>query len=100
MKPAQALYEWIFTIKKHLKDVVGNHEGNFIVLVAGGSASGKTSLIAKRIQEQYSHDSVLLSMDNYYRWWDYYKEHNLNFDQPEALNLDLFFWAFKLSKIR
>lgn len=98
MKDTHPLYEWIFEIRDILAERIPEKQGNFIVLVAWGSASGKTSLIAKRIQEQYKDESILLSMDNYYRGWDYYKKHNLNFDQPEALNLDLFFEHLSLLK--
>ncbi|MCH2188764.1 hypothetical protein MK079_02975, partial [Candidatus Gracilibacteria bacterium] len=91
MKKTYPLYEGIFELRDIIKAQLETSQDNYILLVAGGSASGKTSLIAKRIQEKYPDDSILLSMDNYYRGWDYYKKYNLNFDQPEALNLDLFF---------
>ncbi len=67
---------------------------NIIVLVAGGTASGKTSAVASKIQKSFS-ESQIISMDNYYRGREYYAKHNLNFDQPEALDLDLFFSHLK-----
>lgn len=85
------LYEGLFEIDKIIEDTLPEQKKPFIILVAGWSASGKTSMVAKKIQEYYSGDAILLSMDNYYRGHEYYKKHNLNFDQPEALNLDLFF---------
>lgn len=77
-------------IKKDIQTKLENSKDSLLVLVAGGTASGKTSAVAKKIQQAFP-DSQILSMDNYYRGWDYYKKYNLNFDQPEALNLDLFF---------
>ncbi|PZM84910.1 hypothetical protein DLH72_02650 [Candidatus Gracilibacteria bacterium] len=77
-------------IKKENKKV-------FVVLVAGGTASGKTSAVAKKIKDFFS-DSQILSMDNYYRGKEYYEEHKLNFDQPEALDLELFFKHLEILK--
>lgn len=91
MKSTYPLYEWLFLAEEKLKEIIRSKEWNIVVLVAGGSASWKTSMIAKKLFNSYKENAVLLSMDNYYRWKEYYKEHNLNFDQPEALNLDLFF---------
>gem|GEM_PF-1204126 len=48
-------------------------------------------MVAKKIYNSYKDNAILLSMDNYYRGKEYYEKYNLNFDQPEALNLDLFF---------
>nr|MDD3720054.1 hypothetical protein [Candidatus Gracilibacteria bacterium] len=91
MKINYPLYEGLFLAEEKLKEIIRSKEGNIVVLVAGGSASGKTSMIAKKIYNTYKENAVLLSMDNYYRGKDYYEKYNLNYDQPEALNLDLFF---------
>jgi len=66
----------------------------FIVLVAWWTASGKTSRVAEKIQNHFD-DSQIISMDNYYRGHNFMDEqkkiwNNLNWDQPEALNLELF----------
>lgn len=66
-----------------------------VVLVAWWTASWKTSAVAKKIKEVFS-DSQILSMDNYYRGPSFMKAHpNYNFDQPEVLNLELFFKHLK-----
>lgn len=74
----------------------------FVVLVAWWTASWKTSRVAEKIHKQYS-DSQIISMDNYYyghTYMDKQKElgNNLNWDQPEALNLELFHKHISLLK--
>jgi uridine kinase len=61
--------------------------------ISGGSASGKTSL-AKMLQQKLGNDAVTISMDDYYRGVSYMKEQkekgmDLNFDQPEVIDMDL-----------
>lgn len=65
-----------------------------LVGIAGGTASGKTSEVASKINENYPKNSLLLSMDNYYQGKTFMNDQaqkgkNLNWDQPEALNLEL-----------
>ena len=66
-----------------------------IVNVAGGSASGKTSQVAKKVYEKYGDQAVLLSMDNYYRGTTFMNEVKetagveLNYDQPEVMDIEL-----------
>ncbi|MDC0506077.1 hypothetical protein OAN96_00605 [Candidatus Gracilibacteria bacterium] len=88
----QKLYEGIRKVKQDLVNKLENRRSkkNFVVLIAGGSASGKTSLIAERIQDMYKKDSLILSMDNYYKGTEYVKKHKLSFDDPEALDIKLF----------
>lgn len=67
----------------------------FIVLVAWGTASGKTSRVAEKIKDHFE-GSQIISMDNYYRGHAFMQQqkklwNNLNWDQPEALNLELFY---------
>lgn len=65
-----------------------------IVELAGGSASGKTSAVGRRIAETYGDNAAMLSLDNYYRGGEFMAEqkaqgNELNFDQPEAVDLPL-----------
>ncbi|OQA44211.1 MAG: Uridine kinase [Parcubacteria group bacterium ADurb.Bin305] len=65
-----------------------------IVEIAGGSASGKTTLVASRVKEIFKGRSLIISMDDYYRGQKFMEDevrqgHILNWDQPEALNLEL-----------
>ncbi len=62
------------------------------VLIAGGSGSGKTSF-AKDLKAQFGDDAALISLDDYYFGPKYIEElsksgQKINFDQPEALDLD------------
>jgi len=59
-----------------------------IVLVAGWSASWKTSRVAERIQKLYKENSKIISLDSFYRGPTFMQSHpELNWDHPEALNL-------------
>ncbi len=91
----EKLYEWIRKVKQDIKKINKNTSDNIIVLIAGWSASGKTSLIAKRIIAKYKKESVLLSMDNYYIGAEFVKKNKLTFDEPHALDLPLFFKHLK-----
>ena len=87
------LSEWI---EKAIQDISEKMTSKkvFVILVAWWTASGKTSAVAKKLNDFFS-DSQILSMDNYYKWKKFVEENNLNFDQPEALDLDLFFKNLK-----
>lgn len=65
-----------------------------VIGVAGGSASGKTSAVAAHLKEGLGEGTLILSMDDYYRGKGFMEDeaargNALNWDQPEALNLDL-----------
>ncbi len=84
----EKIYEMIDTL--YIPD-----RGPFIVLVAWWTASGKTSRVAEKINEHFN-EAQIISMDNYYRGHNFMDEqkklwNNLNWDQPEALNLELFY---------
>lgn len=64
-----------------------------LVLVAGGSASGKTSAVASKLSAAFP-DSRIISIDDYYKGVKFMDEQDkkgikLNFDQPEVLDLEL-----------
>lgn len=65
-----------------------------IVQVAGGSASGKTSAVAAKVQEVFGKDARIISIDDYYRGKRYMDEKaeqglKLNWDHPSAVDLGL-----------
>jgi uridine kinase len=65
-----------------------------LVQVAGGSASGKTSTVSKKIVEAFGNNAVLVSMDDYYKGKIFKEEETakgrkINWDQPRALHMDL-----------
>lgn len=91
MQKVYELQEGVFKTIEIIKEQIETKEWNIIVLIAWWSASWKTSQVAKRILEHFDWNAIMLSMDNYYRWREYYDKYKLNFDQPEAINLDLFF---------
>ncbi len=62
-----------------------------IIGIAGGSASGKTTVVA-RLQECFGDQIGVLSHDCYYRAHDdisYAERTQLNYDQPDAFETDL-----------
>ena len=62
----------------------------YVVGVAGGSASGKTTIV-KKIEEYFGKDIVILSHDSYYKAHDdmsYEERSQLNYDHPESFETD------------
>ena len=74
---------------------------NILVIgIAGGTGSGKTTLMNNLI-EKFSEDVTVLSHDNYYKRHDdltYEQRCQLNYDEPAALETDLM--ARHLDKLR
>lgn len=98
MQKVYELQEGVFKTIEIIKEQIEKKDWNIIVLIAWWSASWKTSQVAKKILDHFDSTAIMLSMDNYYRGKEYYDKYNLNFDQPEALNLDLF--VEHLSKLK
>ena len=74
---------------------------NILVIgIAGGTGSGKTTLMNNLI-EKFREDVTILSHDNYYRRHDdltYEQRCGLNYDEPAALETDLM--AVHLDRLR
>lgn len=70
-----------------------NKQKPYLVGVSGGSASGKTYLLNQLMRKIPAHNITLISQDNYYREFHHQKKKpdgNVNFDHPDALDLDKF----------
>ncbi len=64
---------------------------SIIIGIAGGTASGKTTLV-KRLKERFGADVSVISHDNYYKRHDelpYEARCALNYDHPDAFDTDL-----------
>ena len=76
-------------------------ENNILVIgIAGGTGSGKTTLM-KNLISKYGDNITVLSHDNYYKRHDemtYEERCLLNYDEPDALETDLM--AMHLDKLR
>jgi len=76
-------------------------ENNILVIgIAGGTGSGKTTLM-KNLINKYGEDITVLSHDNYYKRHDdmtYEERCQLNYDEPAALETDLM--AYHLDLLR
>ena len=61
----------------------------FVIGIAGGTASGKTTVCDKIVQELHDHRVVLISQDSYYRGLTAEEKanvHQYNFDHPDAID--------------
>lgn len=70
-----------------------------IVGIAGGSGSGKTTIV-DRISE-IIRDYALVAQDNYYRSAEYLTNKTItefNFDHPDAFDTDLLFEQLRMLK--
>jgi len=74
-----SIIEQIEILKKKKPGVV-------TVFIAGGTASGKTTL-AEKLREYYGNEATLISMDDFYIGRAYSEAHGYNFDQPESLDI-------------
>ena len=75
-------------------------ENILVIGIAGGTGSGKTTLMSNLIKE-FSEDVTILSHDNYYKRHDdltYEQRCLLNYDEPAALETDLM--AVHLEQLR
>ena len=66
-------------------------ENILVIGIAGGTGSGKTTLM-KNLIEEFRSDVTILSHDNYYKRHDdltYEERCRLNYDEPAALETDL-----------
>ena len=76
-------------------------ESNILVIgIAGGTGSGKTTLM-KNLIARFAEDVTVLSHDNYYKRHDeltYEERCQLNYDEPAALETDLM--AYHLDLLR
>lgn len=63
-----------------------------IIGIAGGTASGKTTLADKLVSQSDKHDAVIVRLDNYYRHRDDLslpERASLNYDHPDAFDIQL-----------
>ena len=63
----------------------------YFIVMAGGSASGKSSIV-QYLKDQYPNDITVLYFDDYYKelsHLSYEERAKVNFDHPDAFDLDL-----------
>lgn len=92
--PEYDLDEGVEKLASMIKEKLSTQTTPIIVEIAGGSASGKTSAVARKIKEMFSDEATIFSMDDYYRGKTFMNSeaergNELNWDQPEALNMEL-----------
>ncbi len=92
-----SLYDGLFHVKKIIKKRL-EFDPNIFIFVTWWSASGKTSRVANNIQKFFKEESIVLSMDNYFKWKEYFQKHNITFDEPEAIDIDLLVSHLELLK--
>lgn len=68
-----------------------NHKP-ILILIAGGTASGKTTVVEKIIESFNPFDVSVICMDNYYKQRDdltFDQRKRINYDHPDSLDMDL-----------
>ncbi len=93
--PGYKFEKGITKLVDSIKEKMTKCEGNIVIEIAGGSASGKTSAVTNTIKKIFGTNALVLSTDDYYYGKTFMdaeaeKGNKLNWDQPEALNLNLF----------
>lgn len=93
--PEYDLEQGVKRLAELVREKIAQQKGPVIVEVAGGSTSGKTSAVAAKLKEMFGEEAMIFSMDDYYHGKTFMegetqKGNVLNWDQPEALNLQLF----------
>jgi uridine kinase len=64
-----------------------------LIAIAGGSASGKTTVVKKIIEQLNSKDITVISHDDYYKDLTHLaltERYKVNFDHPDSIDNDLF----------
>lgn len=93
--PEYSLEEGVGVLVSMIEEKVDSAEGAPVVIqIAGGSASGKTSAVAKKIRDVFGDNALLISMDDYYRGRKFIaleerRGNRLNWDQPEVSDIAL-----------
>ena len=92
--PTYNLEEGVTELVKRIKKQQEFSGKPVIVLIAGSSASGKTSMVAKKVEEVFGENAKRISIDDYYKGIKYMQEeerrgNKLNFDMPQTVDLDL-----------
>jgi len=93
--PQYNLEDWLSKLSSFIESRLWQASENTIIQIAWWSASWKTTAIANNLQKRFWKDLLILSMDDYYKWkWfmnsEKEKWNSISWDQPEALNIDLF----------
>ena len=68
-----------------------NHKP-ILILIAGGTASGKTTVVEKLIHSFNPYDVSVICMDNYYKKRDdltFEERKKINYDHPDAIDMEL-----------
>jgi uridine kinase len=72
--------------------MIGEDMNNFVIGIAGGTSSGKTT-ITERISEKYDKDVIVFKLDDYYKDQSHKtldERKIVNYDHPNAFDFDLF----------
>ena len=75
-----------------------NPKRPFIIGIAGGTGSGKTSVVNEIVKSLNNNNVVVIQHDSYYRdrsHLPFEERENINFDHPDALETDLLIQHFK-----
>ncbi len=88
----------ISRIFDRITELAPNSPNPIIVEIAGGSGSGKTTKIASKLKEKFKDKAILISIDDYFIGASRINARGLNFDHPDAVDLDLLKEHLRLMK--
>lgn len=94
MKTAFELDQGVAEVIRRIEEQLTTAARPVIVGVAGGSASGKTSQVARRLKDYFGLQAAAMAMDNYYRGQQALAELRatglaVTWDEPAAIDLTL-----------
>jgi superfamily I DNA and RNA helicase len=69
--PRYKLEEGIEILTDIIQRKIAEYDRNIVVEIAGGSGSGKTTVVAERLKRIFNNQILILSMDDYYHGKDY-----------------------------
>ena len=89
MSEVYELIEGLESVKLKIAEIAVRKSAPIIIGVAGGSGSGKTTKVARKIEEMFP-GAKILSMDDYYRGQEFMTSiGSCNWDEPRVYDLDL-----------
>lgn len=89
----KGINQLIKTINKKVNELKNNKE-NVIILIAGGSASGKTTIAINDLHKYFEKNANLISIDDYNKGNKFIEDMKkkgikISWDEPDYVNLDL-----------
>ncbi|MDE1833086.1 MAG: zeta toxin family protein, partial [Candidatus Micrarchaeota archaeon] len=94
MQQSYSVEDGVSALIKRIGSLRSASERPIIVSIAGGSASGKSSIVAASVAESFKGESITITMDDYFKGKSFVDSETaagreVNFDHPDYIDLDL-----------